>query len=84
MELILDPDFLDDLRFWAETDAKVAVRVLKLIEEIRRDPFHGTGKPEPLKHLGSGSLVAARHTSRSPRLLSERRTRELGAVPVHY
>ena len=27
---------------------------MKLVEEILRDPFRGKGKPEPLKHLGSG------------------------------
>jgi toxin YoeB len=25
-----------------------------LVEDILRDPFHGLGKPEPLRHLGSG------------------------------
>jgi toxin YoeB len=35
-----------------ETDRKVALRVLRLIEAARRNPFHGEGKPEPLKQLG--------------------------------
>jgi toxin YoeB len=26
------------------------LRILALIQEIHRDPFVGTGKPEPLKH----------------------------------
>jgi toxin YoeB len=25
-------------------------RIIKLLEEIQRNPFEGTGKPEPLKH----------------------------------
>ena len=34
---------------WAEEDIKILEKINKLISEIRRDPFHGTGKPEPLK-----------------------------------
>lgn len=30
----------------------MADRIWKLIEEIVRTPFTGTGKPEPLRHLG--------------------------------
>ena len=29
-------------------------RILRLVEEIRRDPFRGTGKPEPLRGMGAG------------------------------
>ncbi len=52
--LIFDRDFLEDLSHWVATDRKVALKVLALIEDIRRDPFQGIGKPEPLRHLGSG------------------------------
>jgi len=50
--LVLSAEALDDLRYWAETDARRAGRILRLIEEISRSPFTGTGKPEPLKYLG--------------------------------
>jgi toxin YoeB len=33
---------------------KVAKRLLRLIEEIKRDPFGGVGKPEPLRGELSG------------------------------
>ena len=52
--LVLAAEALDDLRFWVATDARKANRILKLIDEVCRSPFAGTGKPEPLKHLGSG------------------------------
>jgi toxin YoeB len=29
-------------------------RINRLIEEIRRDPFTGIGKPEPLRHALAG------------------------------
>ena len=52
--LVFDRDFLEDLSHWVSTDRKVALRVLELVEAIRLDPFDGIGKPEPLRHLGSG------------------------------
>lgn len=52
--LVFDRDFLDDLNHWIKTDRKTALRILELIEAIRRDPSAGIGKPEPLRHLGSG------------------------------
>lgn len=51
---IFHPEFLEDLRYWVETDRKVALRAFDLIEAIMRDPFAGMGKPEPLKYLASG------------------------------
>jgi toxin YoeB len=38
----------DDYQYWINSDAKTLVRLNKLIEECRRTPFKGTGKPEPL------------------------------------
>ena len=40
---------LQQFQFWIENDKKTALRILRLIEEIRRTPFEGIGKPEPLK-----------------------------------
>jgi toxin YoeB len=48
---ILQPEFRDDLRHWVQTDRRIALRLLELIEAIVRDPFVGIGKPEPLRHL---------------------------------
>ncbi len=52
--LVFDRDFLEDLAHWVVTDRKIALKVLKLVEAVRRDPFAGLGKPEPLRHLGAG------------------------------
>jgi toxin YoeB len=52
--LQLDADFLDDLRYWAATEAKILRRLLDLMEAVHRDPFAGIGKPEPLKAIGPG------------------------------
>jgi toxin YoeB len=57
--LVLAAEALDDLRFWVETDPRRANRILRLMDEICRTPFSGTGKPELLKHLG-GSVWSRR------------------------
>ena len=50
-EAIFHPGFRQDLRYWVETDRKVALRALELVEAVLRDPFTGIGKPEPLKYV---------------------------------
>jgi toxin YoeB len=65
--LVFDRDFLDDLSFWVSTNRKVALKVLELVEAIRRDPFGGLGKPEPLRHLGDG--VWSRRITQEHRLV---------------
>ena len=50
-EAVFQPEFLDDLRYWVETDRRVALRVLAIVEAVLRDPFTGIGKPEPLKYF---------------------------------
>jgi toxin YoeB len=52
---VFQPEFIEDLRFWVETDRKLALRTLDIIEAILRDPFAGIGKPEPLKYITPGA-----------------------------
>jgi toxin YoeB len=52
---VFQVEFLEDLRYWVQTDRKLALRVFDLIEAILRDPFVGIGKPEPLKYLAPGT-----------------------------
>jgi len=52
---VFQPEFIEDLRYWIETDRKLALRAFDLIEAILRDPFQGVGKPEPLKYLHPGT-----------------------------
>ncbi len=52
---VFHPEFIEDLRYWVETDRKLALRVFDMIEAILRDPFAGVGKPEPLKYLTPGA-----------------------------
>ena len=52
--LEFDPAAFDDLAWWVRRDRKLALKLLELLESIRRDPTTGIGKPEPLKNELSG------------------------------
>lgn len=52
---VFHPEFIEDLRYWVETDRKLAIRAFDLIEAILREPYTGIGKPEPLKYLSPGA-----------------------------
>ena len=49
MRLEFKPQAFEDLQFWVATNPKLARRLLRLIEETQRNPFGGTGRPEPLR-----------------------------------
>lgn len=53
-ESVFHPECRRDLRYWVETDRKVALRAFELMEAVLRDPFTGLGKPEPLKYALAG------------------------------
>ena len=52
---VFHPEFPQDLRFWVETNRRVALRIVDLVEAVMRDPFQGVGKPEPLKYVLAGA-----------------------------
>ncbi|MFV8593061.1 Txe/YoeB family addiction module toxin [Ralstonia pseudosolanacearum] len=39
----------EDYVYWQERDPEIAQEINSLLKEIRKTPFTGTGKPEPLK-----------------------------------
>lgn len=49
MKLVFADQAWEDYLYWQEADRKTLKRVNALIEECRRNPFKGTGKPEPLR-----------------------------------
>ena len=54
-QAVFQQEFLEDLEYWVQTDRKMALRLIKMVREILRDPFEGIGKPEPLKYEFSGA-----------------------------
>jgi toxin YoeB len=54
-DAVFHPEFREDLKWWVNTERKIALRAFDLIEAIMSDPFSGIGKPESLKYLASGA-----------------------------
>ena len=50
MKIQIEKQALEDLTYWGTEDRKKALKILELIEDIRKTPFSGLGKPEPLKY----------------------------------
>jgi len=49
-DAVFDPAFREDLEFRVRTNPRTALKVLRLVDAVLRDPFDGPGKPEPLRH----------------------------------
>lgn len=43
-----------DYLYWQEQDKKTLKRINKLLADVKRSPFDGIGKPEPLRENYSG------------------------------
>jgi len=57
----------EDFNFWLLIDKEITNKILELIESIRRTPFEGIGKPEPLKNEFKGCW--SRRINREHRLV---------------
>lgn len=88
MKLTFWPTAWEDYLYWQSEDAKMLDRVNALIKECSRDPFRGTGKPEPL----SGNLAGwwSRRINREHRLIyrvtskGEAQALEVAQCRYHY
>ena len=50
MRLIWSDNSWEEYVGWQSSDKKVLKKINSLIKDIKRDPFNGIGKPEPLKY----------------------------------
>ena len=75
-------EFRQDLRYWVETDRRVALRALELVENILRDPFSGIGKPEPLKYVLAGCW--SRRLTQEHRLVYRVSERRIDFLQARY
>jgi toxin YoeB len=49
VKLVFSDTAWEDYQYWISVDPKVLQRLNALIEECRRTPLRGIGKPEPLR-----------------------------------
>ena len=58
MEVIYSPKALKDIKFQKDSGNKgIQNKISVLIEDIKKHPFNGIGKPELLKYKLAGCLV---------------------------
>lgn len=50
MNLLFTDEAWNDYLYWQQVDKKILKKVNRLIKEIKRNPYEGTGKPEPLRY----------------------------------
>ena len=81
-EAVFHAEFREDLRWWVETERRTALRALRIVEEILRDPFQGIGKPEPLKYLGDG--VWSRRLTQEHRIVYLVRENRIDFLQARY
>ena len=55
MEINFLPEAVEDLNYWKKSGNKqIQKKITSILLAIMEDPFHGIGKPEPLKFNLSG------------------------------
>jgi toxin YoeB len=81
-EAVFQPEFNDDLRYWVESGRKTALRVIRLVESVLRDPFTGPGRPEPLKYLAPN--VWSRRLTQEHRIVYLVRDRRVDFLQARY
>lgn len=50
MVLTFTENAWEDYLYWQKIDKKMVKKINELIKDIKRNHFHGIGKPEPLKY----------------------------------
>ncbi len=88
MKLVWSESSWADYLHWQEHDHKMVERINALIKDIKRTPFKGLGKPEPLKEnlsewwsrrIGSEHRVVYRVVG-----TGEAQTLEVASCRYHY
>ena len=54
MNLIFSDKAWEEYMYWQNTDKQILKKINQLMKDIKREPFDGIGKPEPLKYELSG------------------------------
>lgn len=78
---IFSSSVVQDLKQWSKNNPQLVKRVFELLNDIDKDPFHGIGKPEPLKHDLKGCW--SRRINDEHRLVYEVHNADINIVSVH-
>ena len=79
--LEFDAAAFEDLAWWVEHDRAQALRIIRLIRDVQREPF-SVGKPEPLKHELKGCW--SRRIDREDRLVYQVQQDKIRILACRY
>lgn len=88
MKLVFSKDAWADYLHWQEHDRQGLIRLNEIIRNVRRSPYSGIGKPEPL--VGDLKGWWSRRITREHRLIyrvpgkDEDQAIEIAACRLHY
>ena len=82
MNIVWTDESWEEYLQWQSQDKKILKKINNLIKEIKREPFNGIGKPEPLKYelLGCWS----RRITDEHRLVYEVRDQNIIVISCKY
>ena len=72
----------EEYLYWQKNDKAILKRINNLIKDIKRSPFDGIGKPEPLKHGLAGYL--SRRINDEHRLVYKVRDNQILIAQLKY
>lgn len=77
-------DSFEEFNNWGIENKQLQKRIVRIIQEIRRTPFEGIAKPEPLKNALSGFW--SRRIDEEHRIIYEVKTEEviIHSLRGHY
>lgn len=82
MKILFTANSWEDYLYWQRNNKKILKRINQLIKDIKRNPFHGIGKPEPLKYELSGCW--SRRINDEHRLVYEIKKNELTVISCKF
>lgn len=82
MNLVWTEHAWEEYLYWQASDEKIVWRINELLKNIKRTPFKGIGKPEPLKFALVGKW--SRRINDERRLIYEVRNKELIIYQCRY
>lgn len=80
--LVFTPEGWEEYQFWIKQDRKTLNKINQLINNARKDPFGGLGKPEPLKENYAG--LWSRRIDDKNRLVYEVTEQEIRVVGCRF
>lgn len=78
----LTSEAITHLEEWRQSDPKMLSKIVSLLAETAKYPFHGTGKPEPLKHNLKGKW--SRRINQEHRLIYEVKDEAIIVLTCRY